>query len=307
MKIISSLSEDTQDGISTTLDLEKFDDNSQDEILFYGLNCINNKTIKNKYKNYNCKVLLNLWTPCEYTVPDTESGNAFEQVEYFDEVYQICPWTTEWMNKRVGNKFKFIWHPFSTDYTPNNNNKIYDVCYHGGLHGPIHYDCINKIKQFKYRFISQQFYPEVTNYNVSYKTKLDILAQCKINIVYNYIPLREDHISNIKKYVNYEDNIAFKHIDKLKIIPQKKMRFDEACLSKTLNLVHKDPWNIIEHFYKPNEDFYYFNSNEELLYMINNILKTWDHHKSVIESAYKKCFNYNAESTYNFIKDNKCI
>lgn len=306
MKVISNLIEDTTDGISTTLNLEKFQDNSVSDILFYGINCTQNNIIKEFYKNYNRRVLLNLWNPCEFTVPDNSAGDAYQQADYFTESYQICPWTTKWMNEQQNtNKYKFIWHPFDYTYQPKQTNKIYDCVYFGGLHGPQHYECIDKIKKFNYRFLSQQHYPEVTNFNVSYKEKLNIISQCKINIVYNFIPLRDDLKTNIKKYNNWQQNKAFEHIDTLNIISQLKARLHESALCRTLNLVMRDPWNIIEYFYIPNEDFYYFNNNNELPYLINNILKTWDSHQHIIESAYNKCFNYGAKETYNFIKERK--
>lgn len=306
MRVIGSLCEDTRDGISTTLRLDRFQDNSPDEVLFYGINCTNNKSIQSQFENYKRKVLLNLWSPCEFTVPDNPAGDGHAQVKFFDEIYTVCPYTAQWMNHLDdgSERHKFIYHPFDYTYIPINQNKIFDVCYFGGLHGHIHHDCIEKIKQFNYRFLSQQSYPSVTNFNTSYKEKMNIVSQCKISICYNYIPLRDDHIRQIKSYQNWKDNKAFNNLDSA-VIPQLKARFHEAALCKTLNLVHYDYWNVIENFYQPNKDFYYFNDNSELPYLINNILKSWDYHKQIIESAFNKCLNYGSKETYNLIKEGK--
>lgn len=312
MRVYSNLSGDTGDGISYQLKLEKFDDKIDDGTLFYGIDTTFDRIAHEKYKDYNRKILLNLWSPCEFTVPPNPAGTAFQQVDYFNEIYTVCPFTARWLREELDNgdnRHKFIWHPFDSSYIPNDKIKPYDVCYFGGLHGPVHYDCIKQIRRFNYRFLSQQSYPEVTNFNVDYRSKMDIIAKTKISVCYHQIPLREDHKQCIKSYPSWQKNKAFSHIDILNTLPQFKARMHEAALCKTLNLVQRDPWNVVEYFYEPNVDFIYFNNNEELPYLINNILKTWEYYQPMIESAFNKCLNYNALATYTFIKDKKevCI
>lgn len=307
MIAIKNLGGDTGDGISVQLGLERFNDGDDGEVLFYGINSTFDKNIQDPYKDYKRKTLLNLWSPCEFTVPDNPAGNGYAQVDFFDEIYTVCPYTAKWLNKLLDDKdepqrHKFIYHPFDYSHIPSRPNKPYDVCYFGGLHGPTHYDCIQKIKQFNYRFLSQQSYPEVTNFNVSYKDKMNIIAETKISVCYHYVPLREDHKQCIKSYKEWKDNQAFSHVDSLSIMPQLKARMHEAALCKTLNLVQRDPWNVVEHFYEPGVDFFYFDSNEELPYLINNILKSWEHHKPMLDSAFNKCLNYGAMQTFDFIK-----
>lgn len=309
MIVEKNINGDTADGISAHLNIEQYSKSSSDMVLFYGINTTFDRNLQEKYKNFKNKILLNLWSPCEFTVPNNPAGNAFDQVSYFDKVYAVCPYTARWINDLQNNgKHKFIFHPFSYSYIPNletNFKKIYDVCYFGGLHGDIHYGCIDQIKKFNYRFMSQQRYPEVTDFNISYKEKMNIIAQTKISICYHQIPMRPELVGWIKSYNSWQNNKAFSHIDKINTIPQLKARMHEAALCKTLNLVQRDPWNIVERFYEPNKDFYYFNDNSELPYLINNILKSWDYHKQIIESAFNKCLNYGSKETYNLIKEGK--
>ena len=305
MIAIKNLGGDTGDGISVQLGLERFNDKDEDEVLFYGINSTFDKKLQEKFRNYKRKILLNLWSSCEFTVPNNPAGDGFEQVKYFNEIYGVCPYTVEWINSQLkDNRHKFIWHPFDFSYIPK-RQKTYDVCYFGGLHGEIHFDCIQKIKQFNYRFMSQQSYPEVTNLNVSYKEKMNIIAETKISVCYHQIPMREDLKSRVKLYKNWQDNRAFSQIDTLNTIPQLKARMHEAAICRTLNLVQRDPWNVVEYFYEPGVDFLYFNNNEDLPYLINNVLKSWDHHQPMIESAFNKCMNYGALQTFDFIKQGK--
>jgi hypothetical protein len=311
MIVYKNLGGDTTDGISAHLQLEDYTglSNIDGSVLFYGINCTFDKQAQDIYKNYKRKVLLNLWSPCEFTVPDNPAGNGYAQVDYFDEIYTVCPYTSNWLNKLLDDKdelqrHKFIYHPFDASYIPT-REKIYDCIYFGGLHGPVHYDCISKLKQFNYRFLSQQSYPEVTNYNVSYKEKMNIVAQSKISVCYHYIPLRDDHIRCIESYNQWKSNKAFSQIHTLKIIPQLKARMHEAAICKTLNLVHRDPWNVVENFYEPGVDFIYFNDNDELPGLITNILKNWDSYKPMIKRAFNKCLNYTACSTFDFIVQGK--
>ena len=55
------------------------------------------------------------------------------------------------------------------------------------------------------------------------------------------------------------------------IMPQFKVRTHEITSSKSLMLVKKDPWNLIEDFYTPGKEFVYFEDFEELRDLIHDI------------------------------------
>jgi hypothetical protein len=109
-------------------------------------------------------------------------------------------------------------------------------------------------------------------------------------------------VNFIKNRTDWQKNEAFKHIDDLKIIPQFKSRCNEAAFSKTLNLVQRDPWNIIERYYEKDE-FVYFDSINDLPKVIQNILDNWENYIPMIEKAYKKSLNYTTEELYKMIKN----
>lgn len=305
MKIVHDFGGECYDGVNTYLKLEEYQDNSKKEVLMYGINCTINKPFQQFHKNFKRKTLLNLWDPCAlYTRDDVLGQDYHKQIEYFDDVYSICPYTAEWTNELYGKKkLYYSFYPFNEKHIPELQNKIYDVCYFGGIHDKEHEECINAISKFKYRFISQMSHPKVTNWSVPNLEKLDIVAKTKITVCYNLLYLKSHQIEKVKTYSGWEKNKAFSKINETNIVPQFKSRVHEAAVSKTLILCKKDPWNLIEDFYTPGEDFIYFNSNDELEGKIKEILDNWNEYKHIPENAYKKAFNYTTDKLVKMIED----
>jgi hypothetical protein len=304
MKVVTDLQYDYPDCINTYFNFEKYGDDSADSVLMVGYHSVINEANKQKYKKYS-KNYINLEHPCSFYCKKLDGLDAHQQLEYFDKIYSICPYTTKWLNELYGKeKIFLICYPFGTEVIPNEEKKIYDVCYFGGVYSSDHSSCIDAIKDFKYRFISRDMYPHVTNCNIKTKEKLKIIAQTKISVCYNLLHINEFEKNNIKTYNDWEKNEAFSRIDIDGTIPQYKSRINEAAFCKTLNLVKRDKWNVIEYFYKPNEDFLYFDSNDELKDRIQDILNKYDSYRNIIDNAYNKVMNYTAEKIYAKIKAN---
>ena len=89
------------------------------------------------------------------------------------------------------------------------------------------------------------------------------------------------------------------------IVPQFKSRVNEAAASRTLNLVKKDPWNVIEYYYRPDEDFVYYENDEDLRYTIKSILSNWDDYKPIVDNAYNKVVRYTTDNLVKDIRENK--
>ena len=66
MKIINDTAGEYMDVINSFYELERFDDNSQTDVLFQGYLTSTNNELKEKYKNYNKRTYLNLEAPCGY-------------------------------------------------------------------------------------------------------------------------------------------------------------------------------------------------------------------------------------------------
>ena len=87
------------------------------------------------------------------------------------------------------------------------------------------------------------------------------------------------------------------------IMPQFKVRTHEIASSKSLMLVKRDPWNLIEDFYIPEEEFIYFDSFDELESIIIHLSNNFDEYTDIIERAYVKSQDYTVEKIFNYIKN----
>jgi len=310
MLVIKDMGGDTPDGVNDYLKIERHSEQSDTDVLMYGINTTINSNIQNEYKHFESRKLLNLWQPCEFVFEKDPAGqNAFEQTLYFTKIYSICPYTAKWLNTLFGDdRHEAIFYPFGDDIIPQRQEKIYDVCYFGGLHGIDHVQCLDQIRNFNYRFISQQRYPDPyapTDYNVSFKEKLDIVGKTKISVCYNLLHFRPDQQVVVKMHEGWDTNEAFAYMDDSGRVPQFKQRVHESAFNRTLILCKRDHWNIIEDYYTPYEDFIYFNENYELEGLIKDVLNNYKDYEGMIENAYNKSLNYTSKNLYEHIKNNK--
>ena len=314
MKVIKDLSIEIPGTNVHYFNLDEFSNDSDTEsVLAYGYGLLErpNERVLDKIKTYTRKVYLNVTMPTEFASPAPTL-----QDKDFDQVYGICPYTVDWLNTITNsNKYKFIFYPFNKNDIPQRSEKKYDVCYFGGLHSYAYLECLNIMKEFNYRYVTmtrrinkltRNNLKQATNTNLTNKGKLKLLSECKISICYNTFPIRNySDIDNIKRRDRWEENEAFKHIDSIMLAPQFKSRFNEAAMCRTLNLIQRDQWNVVERFYVPGVDFVYFDSNEELEDQIRDILNNWDDYQPVIESAYNKSMNYTTEKLFEIINTDK--
>ena len=252
-----------------------------------------------------------MWAPCEYLNKGSLlKHNALEQVEYFDKIYSICPYTNKWLKENYSDtKHHYIFHPFVGDYAPTNFDKISDVCYFGGIHSQPHADFVEIMKKFKYELMGLEpgaygVVDDFTHFSLSLSEKLDVIAQTKASICYNMLPLNQEHLLYIKQYDQWENNEAFSHLDQM-IAPQYKCRVAEAAFCKSVILMKKDPWNIVEHYFTPGEDFIYWDTLEDLEEKIRDVSENFENYQDMIESAYSKCLNYTSQPLFDIIKSGK--
>ena len=306
-KIVSDFSGDTPDAMATTMDLERFSDDDKEQVVFYGINSCLNEPLKESFKDYKSKILVDLWSPCQFNaLVQPGNINAHQMAEYFDEVHSICPYTVRWMNKvNDYNKMRYLKSPFNRDLVPEERDKEFDVCYTGSVHSQEFLDLVNTISNFNYRFISKGgthadiSCGKVTDCRITTREKLDMVARCKIGVAINLLYLTPDHVNHFLSYPGIEDNEIYdglvegvKNNDTWVRAPQFKIRIHEYAVAKTLILCMRDRWNTIEDYYVPEEDFIYFEDMEDLKNNILAISTNWDKYKPVVESAYDKVSNY---------------
>jgi hypothetical protein len=308
MKIVNDPSGDYSDGPTVKINLTRFSQDESDKVLFYGYNTMFNKGIRNHFANYKSKLLLNLWMPTEFNcdAPISDANTDYQPdgnyTKYFDRIYSICPYTIQWLRDVAGDtRYRYIWHPFASpnDYGgyPLNYTKKYDVCYFGGIHGKYHQDMAKVLKEYNSRI--SYIYPNeyTTDVNLSHHEKMQMVANTKISIVFNQCPLTQAHISSIKRYKDWEKNEAFQGVDlPVPIIPQYKCRTAEAAYGRSVILVQRDRWNIIEDFFGEDQ-FVYFDDIPDMKKKIDQILANYDEYQPMLDRAFDNCLEMDGEGT----------
>jgi|TARA_R110002012_G_scaffold3960_1_gene18319 hypothetical protein len=312
MKIHQDLSIEIEGTNTHYFDLKDFESQDDSTALYYGYNFICNQAHPNLLEKYKKNIYLNVVPPTEFCGPYN-----IKDEDRFDSIYSICPFTVKWLNGlKKTNKYKKIWYPFHSKYIPSHGNKKYDVCYHGGIHGSKYIEMLDILSQFNYRYmtmthginhITQAQVHRATDLNLSHQKKMEKISECKISVCYNNFPIRNEiDLQNIKIQPEWYENEAFSHAASDGILPQLKSRFIEACFAKTLNLVQRDPWNVIEEWYEPNVHFIYFNDNQDLQIKIKEIIESFKQYQTIIDAAYKHSLdNYTCENLIKHIKQNE--
>jgi len=297
MQVISDLHGDYPDGPLAYLGLENFASGGDTSVLMYGINCTVNLPLQDHYRDYEWKALLDTWSPCSiYSSYDALGHDFHEQIKYFDKIYTICPYTAEWINSLYGyEKMSFFNFPFDRAVAPRKLDKVHDVCYVGGLYGEDHRKGIEVLKKFDYRFVSLHHYDGVTDVNIPSRSKLNVMAKSKISVCYNLLYLTDEQIFQANSYDRILRNEAFSRLDE-KILPQIKPRIQDSAMSRSLMLVREDPWNVMEYFYTPEEDFLYFTSEKDLEEKIREISSNWEDYEYITENAYNKARKWSSES-----------
>jgi hypothetical protein len=311
VKVIKDLSIEVPGTNAHYFNLDEFSSDGGDGVLYYGYNYLESGKNSKSTGAYRRRIYLNVTMPTEFC-----SGQPIDADDMFDEIYGICPYTNRWLNAVKGvNKYRDIFYPFNERDVPPPHGKKYDVCYHGGIHGEKYIRVLEIMRKFNYRFLSQthginkltkKHLKYATNTDLTNREKLELISECRISICFNTFDIRnDDDIRNIQSRKNWRENKAFKNIEDLKIAPQFKSRCNEAAFSRTLNLVKKDPWNIIEYYYTPDVDFVYFEDLNVLEDTIRSILHNWERYQPMIESAYKKSLTYTTRNLFSIIENNQ--
>jgi len=206
----------------------------------------------------------------------------------YDKIFTICPYTVKIRNKFLQKElYHYVFFPSPFEWNKS-NEKIYDVFYAGSGSDYILND---EILKFKYKAINQIKNKYITDTNVSFDEKLNLISKSKITIVHNIINIEKFSLNfDTSQYFNIgQTKLPFKHLT------QHKSRVIEASRCKSLILCKEDDFNIIEDFFTPNVHFIYFN-NENLGEKLTEILNNYSNYTHIIENAFKKvneCYGIN--------------
>lgn len=308
MKVLYNSGGEYSDCIVKHFDLMDYNDDKTDKVLFWGWNSIDREDVKQQYESANKKMFINTVQPCDII------GGPLDILKqsYFDEVFTICPYTANVLNGNADKISNTLYTPICFPYPEKYfskynditfNDKTNDVIYYGNIHHPLYYGLLNTIKKFKYNFSTVSNHNQtdeikklITHFNITSQEKWDILSKSKINVGFNLLFLNQEHINNLKLIPNIE---SFKNIDvtfKEYAMPQMKTRMVEAAACKTLMLMYKDDWNVIEEWFEPNTHFLYWENFEQLEEMITDISNNYEKYWHIVENAHQHVQQYSIQN-----------
>ena len=244
--------------------------------------------------------------------------DPLSQQMMYNQVYTICPYTADWLNSIQPNtKFIAMPYPHNLKYDVYDMDKIekrYDVAYCGLIHSDEIASYIKAVQPYEYFFSTIKHYNRntsvnnlATHNNIPNTEKWDILSTSRSSIIQNNLYLSEEQISAVKRLPRWNENRAFSHVDS-GLLPQLKSRTVEAAICKSLMVVKKDPWNVIEYWFEPNKDFIYFENPKDLSDKVKDIKNNWEDYIPLVESAYQKVkTKYNTKYIFEQIKNRKEI
>ncbi len=302
------------DDINSKLNFDEFKSTIKtDDLLLVGVPCTEEPEIIKVLPHFNRTVYINLEHPCTLYGGNNRIGlTPIEQQTIFTEVYTICPYTAEWINNlNLGTKMVAMPYMHNLAYNDiKDYEKTHDVAYAGLIHHKEIASYIETMAKHRHIFTTIPEYNRIhvadhlaTHTNILNTEKWKILAKTKMSIIQNNLYLKPDQIENVRQLPHWESNEAFSHIES-GLLPQLKSRTVESALCKSLLLVKKDPWNVIEHWFKPDEDFIYFEDCEDLDNKITQISNDYQNYQQIVDNAYNKVINYyNTKYIFQRIKE----
>jgi hypothetical protein len=266
-------------------------------------------------------VYIDVEEPNRFMSPDPAFRRE-EYEDYFYKIFTVCPYTAEWLNKVQGSKRReVISYPMNENKIPPAREKKYDIIYVGNINSKELARNVKTISKFNYRLVarshnvgflswftyhvlkSHRKNKYITDHAVDYEEKMKLLSETKIALTHGLLWCPGKLLRATWKTRGYEDNKAFSHLPrktwlsyllsfvstKEHLVPQLKTRFAEAAIAKTLMLVRKDPWNLVEIWYEPNKEFVYYEDGK-LEEKVREILSEWPtgKYQKIIDAAYDR-------------------
>lgn len=272
------------------------------------------------------KVLIELDEPNRYFYPP-EIMRPKEYERAFEKILSICPYSVEWANSRSGMAPReFVFFPTSARRVPAPQEKKYDLIYTGHFLAKTVERIIDAMQPYRACVVSNSNDPRVTHRGVSYEEKMKLVAQSRITMVHNLHFMDRYHMANVREILGWEDHGAFRLVPRKKAmlgsvklerlvftgkrflqkklgfydsvevpVPQIKSRVFEAAFCKSLMLVLRDPFNVIEKFFEPGKEFIYFDF-ETVHETIRDVLGNYKKYEPVVEAAHERAMqNYTTD------------
>jgi hypothetical protein len=333
MLIVENWGSTYPDAVNHYWKLSDFSEDDGKNVLFAGWATVEHGDFyKNKYRHYENKMYFNTEQPCAFTSNNTKLIHVSADTEkYFNKIFTQDPFTGAWLNTiQKQDRFKYLFpSPLNKKcIVQERQEKKYDALYWGGLHGLPHLEILDTIKDYKYNFLSvgpaawnywkldnpkennkpdiKKYLPLLTHLNVPRVKMWELIRHTKVNVMANMLCVGDTEIRNVKNLMYYEHNQAFSHIGDY-IMPQIKTRPFESAFNRCLMLVLKDPWNIQEDFFEPNDEFLYYEDSQQLRDILDDVKINWKNYEQIVENAFQKAMShYTVESFIEQIKK-ECV
>tara|TARA_R110000824_G_scaffold379092_3_gene570932 strand:- start:863 stop:1831 length:969 start_codon:yes stop_codon:yes gene_type:complete len=290
--------------------LDRYDDGAEDAVFFWGWDALMDPELREKYKDIPHRLTFNTSAPCDLLGHDPRyvGANTITNQEYFTEVFTICPYTANWANTVSSTLHTPICFPFPAnkfekfkETTPD--QKLHDVIYYGQFHDSAYEKMLTTMTQFDYKFstisthgLTREMAKLGTHYALTSEQKWDLLNKCKISVGFNLLFLNRSHLHTLSSFPNIETFEKLKMINKDYVMPQMKTRMVEAAACKTLMLICRDGFSVIENWFEPNKHFIYWDTYQDLHDKIEDITNNYEKYWPIVEAAHEHVQQYSIEN-----------
>jgi len=323
MKVVYKSGGEYGDCIVKHFGLDRYDDGDEDAVLFWGWQALLDRDLKEKYKNASHRLAFNTSAPCDLlgNDPNYEGGNTIINQEYFTEIFNICPFMCHWLQNNSSTKHTPVCFPFPANKFQKYNNltpadKKHDAIYYGQLHNFSYHLMLDVMSQFDHRFstisthgfvvrdpqgnIVKDATEKVTHRSLSSEEKWDLLSESRVSVGFNLLFLDPQHLKKFNSFNNIETYPAHAYINQNQIMPQMKTRMVEAAATKTLMLLFKDPFGVVENWFEPDTHFIYWENFDDLHDKLSDITTNYEKYWHIVENAHAHVQQYSIE---NFMED----
>ena len=312
MKVVRREGGEYPDCIVKYFNFNKFNDDLSEKVFFWGWKCFEDSETKEKYKDYKDRIFLDTASPCAFL----DNFDFVERARYFTKFYTICPLTAQLLNDNGVNAeavcFPYPeWEMEPLNDVINPDMKKFDSIYYGQVHDPFYKPMIQTISKYNHQFLTisthgldQELANLVTQFNVCTLSKCATLALSKSCVGVNLLFCRQSQKQYTEYYLkNYKISDEVGSMLTSNIMPQMKTRMIESASCKTLMLLHRDKFNIIEEWFEPNKHFIYWDNYEQLEAILDDITRNYENYWDIVEEANKHVEQYSITNFWRKINE----
>ena len=310
MKVVRAKGGEYADCIVSYFNFDRFESGSDDKVFFWGWRSFEDLNLQEEYKHYKHRVFLDTASPCAFLTP----VDVIEKASYFTKFYTICPITAEFL-KDNGVDAEAVCFPYpewkfaDLDKTINQEIKMYDSIYYGQVHSQLYKPMIETIAKFNHQFLTisnhgldENLAPLVTHRNVTTEEKWAMLALTKTCVGMNLLfPIAKPDINYYTNNYKVSDRVG--NMLTGDRMPQMKTRMVEAAACKSLMLIRRDEYNIIEEWFEPNKHFIYWDNEKQLEIILDDINRNYDKYWNIVEDANKHVEQYSITNFWRKINE----